>query len=134
MEYTNVRDIMDDLNELEDEAFALIDSLGSDNDADLNDWRKISVMCERTVLLKDLISCVADLYLLIGKMESDKDRFEVQKIGQYHFERFNQVVESLLHVGRVWKYRDYRCIDWIKRFTALVEGVEAFFKEVGVIQ
>ncbi len=128
MDFNKVTELLDDLAKLTDDCFKIIDNLNDEYDSDINDWCKMSRMNEKLRCLRTKMFIVTDLYILSRDMENEKDRFEVQKMAQYHEEKLDEELESLIEIGRVWKLRDYRCIDWAKRLVELSTRIKDFFE------
>lgn len=125
----NYNAILEDVKKINEDASTLIDLLQKDYEADENDWCKMLRIRERLFYFQYFIFLRADWYDLSYKMESDKDRFEVQKIAQCHLKRFEEEVELMIFTGRNWKFKDYRCINFQKRLEELFVNIQEAFEK-----
>ena len=113
--------------DLSNEAWTLIKSLSNDNESDVNDWCKmyrVELMKEDFMHLADFL---IELNLMFYGMENEKDKFVVQKVNYKYAERVKESLNSLIKIGRTWKFSDYRCIDWIKRMGDSLGEFKQFF-------
>ena len=101
MDFNKVNELLDDLGELRDDGFKITDKLTDEYDADINDWCKMSRMNEKLRCLRTKMYIVTDLYILSRDMENEKDKFEVQKMAQYHEKELNEELESLMSDGEL---------------------------------
>lgn len=79
------------------------------------------------------MSLIIDFQSLAFEIESEKDKFLVQKIERKHFNELIDGFDRVIKIGRIWKFEDYRCIDWIKRLVELLEKMKEFFEEGHVV-
>lgn len=128
MAYENVREIQNDIDNLCSEAEKLIDSLGDDPDSDTNDWTKMQRVWEKIGFLEYRIEVVSDFIVLIYDIENEKEKFKVQKTAQYHYKDFEKTLGRILEICRLWKFRDYRCIDWIKRLSETIVDIKKYYE------
>lgn len=118
------KDITDYMNEFIDEADALIDSLVDADWEYVNDWSSMKALREKVFLLKDLHFVYLAFNVLIPEMKNDKDRFEVQKIAKDIFGLYEGRINGLIRICRLWKFKDYRCIDFSKRFVDFLVAIQ----------
>ena len=131
-----VNEVLEEIDKFLDEGIKLQDALNEDYEADVNDYIKMVQMIERVYFFKQAIFSTADFYFLLHKVEyqSEKDKFEAQKIIVLNFKGFIDNIASIIEAGRLWKYKDYRCIDWIKRLTEFMVEIKDGFEEMFQIQ
>lgn len=129
MKYSYYDQIFKECNELCDNAGKLVDSRNANFDMDDNDFIMLRRLFERLIYFPDIVNICLDFSYLISVMESEKDRFEVQKKQQYHINNFQREIESFIECGRSWKFEDYRCVDWERRLVEFMLNVrETFFE------
>lgn len=109
--------ILDAINGFTEEISDLMDAMGDDYDVSGDDYRKICRIFEKMYFFGDMVSFYGGIMLLMDDMETDKDRFEVQKFSSKWEKYLEERLESLIKIGRTWKYEDYRCIDLMRRTT-----------------
>lgn len=64
---------------------------------------------------------------LAYRMNDEKDRFEIQRLIKKLTESYQETLDSVIETGRLWKFYDYRCIDWEKRLVSLMIELKSFF-------
>lgn len=131
MQYDDLLRMRDDLISLRNEARDLINSFVPDI-GNIMDWCLMCRMYEITNHLFFRLKVINNFMALENVMKNEKDKFEIQKIGQDFFVDFEDLLDRTIKNGRLWKFEDYRCVDWIKRLTSLLYEVQEFFKELGV--
>ena len=122
----NIVDVFDAISGFRKEISDLIDVMANDYEVSGDDYRKIYRMFEKMYYFNDMVFFYGDTLILVDEMETDKDRFGVQKFSSGCEKYLNEELETLIEIGRTWKYEDYRCIDLMKRLTEfLVKAKEA---------
>lgn len=108
----------------------LMDIMVNDVEVSGDDYRRIARISDRMLILEDQVGLCYNGTILIKRMETEKDRFEVQKFMALIEKNLDNKLESMIKVGRTWKFKDYKCIDLIKRLTEfLVETKEGLNAE-----
>lgn len=119
--------IYEKLEEVIDEGFTLRENIEED-------CLNVSRVVERLKLsVEDKMEAVIDFQSLAVDMENEKDRFLAQKSERKHFSKFLDELESLIKIGRVWKFEDYRCIDWIKRVVDILVEIKELFEGRSIV-
>ena len=119
----------DDVWKLRNDADKLADLLRDDYESDINDWCRMAKIGEILSGLMDSIISCQDWDLFLYKMESDKDKFEVQKMIKYQMEKLYRHVERPINIARIWKMKDYRCINFQNRMEALFVRIQEEIQE-----
>lgn len=120
--------MLEDLKNLQKECTSLVDSLRENLDPDINDWCNMSRIVEKQHELTYRIRVYKDLYIAILIIENDKDRFEIQKMAQKHFDGTKEYIETLIKIGRTWRFKDYRCRGFMRRLVDFLVEAEALFE------
>lgn len=114
--------ILDYMQEFLDEARMIRDSLYSD----IYELLLIQDEIRKVLRIEDKIMFLWHLRSLILNMETDKDKFEVQKLLNLEFESFLMNLDELIKSVRTTKFDDYRCIDWGKRLVGLLVATKQY--------
>lgn len=125
MKYTDYKKIKEDYDEILEYANSIIES----GDLEFEDLLALRRIWERCWYFADFVNINYDFMDLVSEMESEKDRFEVQKIQKCYKDKLSEEIKGLIDCGRSWKFEDYRCIDWTKQLVEFMQRVkETFFK------
>lgn len=128
MKYTNIKQLFNNCYELRDDAEELIKSRNTNFDMSDQDFITLRRLFERILYFPDMVNIVLDFSDLISVMESEKDKFEIQKRQQYYIKNLKGEIDTFLTCGRSWKFEDYRCVDWEKRLVNfMLDAKETFF-------
>lgn len=124
-------DIEGKLIEFKDEMSDLIDVMLKDFEVSEDDFRRMQLILEKIFTFVHSLWLWFDIMTLENVMETEKDRFEVQKFSMQCRKELDENVEIFIQIGRTWKFDDYRCIDLMKRLTEFfVEVKPAFHVEI----
>lgn len=120
------KDIGDYITEFFEEADALVESLASSGEEKyINDWGAMREIRESMYLLRHLYVSYLGYNLLISKMETDKDKFEAQKMAKLdNHDSFEACLDNWIQRCRLTKFEDYRCIDFSKRFVDFLVAIQ----------
>ena len=110
---------LDNLMAFNDEGNELIGSLNDDVD----DYYHMCLICGDLFNLSKRLFDHIQIVRLVYDMENEKDRFEVQKMQKRHFQSFLEDWENLKKDGRLFKFEDYRCIEWVQRLTMFLDRI-----------
>lgn len=116
--------VMEELNQLIDEGYGLIGLIG---DYDDHMMRRYLDRLHRFRYYQ--LFSYLDFRHLVISMESEKDRFEVQKIAQYHDKCLRDEVESFITISRQWEADDYRCRRYQERMEKIFLKLKAIVNE-----
>ncbi len=131
-----VNEVLEEISKFLEESEKLLDSLEEDYETDEGDWDNMLRMREKLFCISSEVLSITDFYILLHYVEyqSEKDKFEAQKIIVRNFKKFIDSIDVMINVGRLWKYKDYRCIDWIKRLTEFMVEIKDGFEEMFQMQ
>ena len=93
------------------------------------DGANMFLMKEKIYCLLFQMRVVLNSQMLIHDMENEKDRFVAQKHAKQYCEELEEYLNSSIELGRLMKFEDYRCIDWIKRLTNLLVDANRILDE-----
>ena len=110
---------IDDVKNLLDDGYDIAQALGEDCEADENDWAKMLRFTDRLYNFKYRMILFDDIYTVIERMESERDRSIVQENFQYHIEQFEAEIDLFIKISRTWKMEDYRCRNFQRRMEDL---------------
>lgn len=123
---TNLGKLQKLLNECLDEVYSIsLDSCDYDSFGDY-----ATEFMNRRNMIRDIfeieyrVNLIYSFFFLILVMETDKDKFEVQKILNNFFELFIEDIDRLIKSARTTKFNDYRLIDWERRVAILLVEIK----------
>jgi len=129
MAFKKVGEILHMINKFVDESDSLIEALLNDYEMDIDDWAKMRVIRERLVwgiwYMVDSYSRIQDLSY---RIENEKDRFETQKMAKKYGDDIKSGIDATIELlGTIFKFKDYRCIDFQKRLKKFICNIKVFF-------
>lgn len=119
--------VLNDYTKLYGEGDALSESL-SENFDNFVDFHLIGCTLEKHRALLYRLSVYLKLNGLIFKVESDKDRFEVQKAAKALSNETKEHIKELVEYGRTMDFDDYRCKDFMRRWVDFLLEAETLFE------
>ena len=61
------------------------------------------------------------------EMEDEKDIFLIKKYQKQYLEIINFTLDRFITITRTWKFKDYRCRDWLKRAESILLDIKEFY-------
>lgn len=115
------------LGKFRDEISDLLEVMEKDIEVSADDFYNMLRILDKVCDLAMHFFLWHDVTDIENVMETEKDRFEIQKFSMKCKKEIDEKLEKIIKMGRTWKFKDYRCIDVIKRLTEFtVEAKEAF--------
>lgn len=119
---------------LYNEGIVLLDALERDYDTDPNDFSKIIRFTDRLNNFRYLTLVYYDMVIITSSITNEKERFEIQKIANNHFNHFTSEIESYINICNTWKLRDYRCQNYQKKLGDFFTDLKKQFSEAAYIE
>lgn len=120
---------LEEIYKLSQEGYDLAETLRTDYDSSVNDWVKMLRYADRIGRFRYQTFVYLDFCNLIVRMENEKDRFETQKVAQYHVKNYKDEIDDIIEVSRCWKMEDYRCRKYQERMEKLLLYIQEFVTE-----
>lgn len=127
MGYNHVDKIHEDVQKLADENDILVKNLSEDYESDVNDWCRMRILYERCRQLDYEVSVCANFIHFEFEMEDEKDIFLIKKYQKQYLEIINFTLDRFITITRTWKFKDYRCRDWLKRAESILLDIKEFY-------
>lgn len=115
MLYRDMDEAIADYDELLSDVEQLLEVFRNDDNVDVYDWFKLHRFWDRMLYVRPKFFVYVNFLILIREVESEKDRFMIQKKAKYQEEDFFDNIESFIIVSKTWGLKDYRAINWQQR-------------------